>query len=87
MDTKFMNSKNSKTCDLHKLLLIFQKKNKYRSNKYVGLSNYSITYTWKNIKKLTELTDGSYSVSDIQDYFKYKIETHLKLRQGTIFSF
>ena len=54
--------------------------------KYVSLSNLSIYYTWKNIKKSyknnkfkisaptwneeVELPDGSYSVSDIQDYFK-----------------
>ena len=54
--------------------------------KYVVLSNLSIYHTWKNIKKshknnkfkistLTwnkefELPDESYSVSDIQDYFK-----------------
>ena len=52
-----------------------------------ALSNLSIYYTWKNIKtsynnnqfKISaptwndefELTDGSYSVSDIQHYFEY----------------
>ena len=54
-----------------------------RSDKYAALSKLSIYYTWKNIKKSYknnkfkisaptwneefELTDGSYSVSDIQD--------------------
>ena len=83
-----MNSKNSETCDPHRLLLnLSEKINLKRSNKYVGLSNLSIFYTWKNMKKshknnkfkisaLTwneefELTDGSYSVSNIQDYFEY----------------
>ena len=58
-----------------------------RSDKYVALSNLSIYYTRKNIKtsyknnklKISaptwnnkfELPDGSYSVSDIQDYFEY----------------
>ena len=57
-----------------------------RSDKYVALSNRSICYTWKNIKKSyknkfkisaptwneeSELTDGPYSVSGIQDYFEY----------------
>ena len=53
----------------------------------IALSNLSIYYTWKNIKssynnnkfKISaptwndefELPDGSYSVSDIQDYFEY----------------
>ena len=55
--------------------------------KSIALLNLSIYYTWKNIKssynnnkfKISaptwndkfELPDGSYSVSDIQDYFEY----------------
>ena len=55
--------------------------------KTVALSSLSIYYTWKNVKnsynnnkfKISaptwseefELPDGSYSVSDIQDYFEY----------------
>ena len=55
--------------------------------KIIALSNLSIYYTWKNIKSLYrnnkfkifapawndkfEFPDGSYSVSDIQDYLKY----------------
>ena len=62
------------------------------SDKYVALSNLSIYYTWKNTKKLHknnkfkisaptwndkfELTDRSYSVSDIQDYFEYILKKH-----------
>ena len=58
-----------------------------RGQKTVALSNLSIYYTWKNIKssynnnkfKISaptwneelELPDGSYSISDIQDYFEY----------------
>ena len=87
MDTIFMNSENSKTSDPHRLLLnLTDKINLKRSDKYVALSNLSIYYTWKNIKKSyknnkfkisaptrneeCELPDGSYSVSDIQDYFE-----------------
>ena len=60
--------------------------------KVIALSNLSIYYSWKNIKssynnnKLNisapirkdefELPDGSYSVSDIQDYFEYILEKH-----------
>ena len=60
--------------------------------KVIALSNLSIYYTWKNIKssynnnkfKISvptwndkfELPDGSYSVSDIQDYFKYILKKH-----------
>ena len=52
MDTIFMNSKNSKKSDSHRLLLnLTDKINLKRSNKYVVLTNVSIYYTWKNIKK------------------------------------
>ena len=47
-----MNSKNSKTSDPHRLLLnLADKVNLKRSDKYVPLSNLSIYYAWKNIKK------------------------------------
>ena len=53
MDTIFMNSKNSKTFDPHRLLLNFKDKiNLKISDKYVVLSNLNIHYTWKNIKML-----------------------------------
>ena len=55
--------------------------------KVIALSNLSIYYTWKNIKSTYnnnkfkicaptwndefELPDGSYSISNIQDYFEY----------------
>ena len=61
-------------------------------NKNMALANLSIYYTWKNIKseysnnkfKISapiwnnefDLSDGSYSVSDIQDYFEYIIKKH-----------
>ena len=63
-----------------------------RGQKSVALSNLSIYYTWKNIKisyknnkfKISaptwsdefELPDGSYSISDIQDYFEYILKKH-----------
>ena len=63
-----------------------------RGQKTVALSNLSIYYTWKNIKssynynkfKISaptwseefELPDGSYSVSDIQDYFEYILKKY-----------
>ena len=62
------------------------------SNKYVALQNLSIYYTWKNIRKQyknnklkvidptwndeVELPNGSYSVSDIEDYIEYVIKKH-----------
>ena len=86
MNTIFMNSKNSKASDPHRLLInLTDKINLKRS---VTLSNLSIYYTWKNIKEKSyknnnfkisaptwseefELPDGSYSESNIQDYFDY----------------
>ena len=51
MDTIFMNSGNSKTSDLHRLLLNPSNRIKLkRSNKYVALSNLSLYNAWKNIK-------------------------------------
>ena len=47
-----MNSENSKTSDLYRLLLnLSDKINLKRSDKYVTLSKLSICYTWKNVKK------------------------------------
>ena len=83
-----MNSGNSKTPDPHRLWLnLTDKINLKISNKYVALSNFSIYYTWKNIKfsyknnkfktsaptwnEEFQLSDGSYNVSNVQDYFKY----------------
>ena len=61
-------------------------------NKNMALANLSIYHTWKNIKsecnnnkfKISSptwndefnLPDGSYCVSDIQDYFEYIIKKH-----------
>ena len=50
MDTISMNSKNNGTSDLLLPNLTYKIKLK-RSDKYVVLSNFSIYYTWKNIKK------------------------------------
>ena len=71
-----MNSENSKTSDSHILLLnLIDKINLKRSHKYVALSNLSIYYTWKNIKKSYKNNrfkiSAPYSVSDVPDYFKY----------------
>ena len=47
-----MNSENSKTSDPHRLLLnLLDKINLKKSDQYVALSNLTIYYKWKNIKK------------------------------------
>ena len=63
-----------------------------KGEKIIALSNLTIYYTWKNIEssynnnkfKISaptwndkfELPDGSYSVSDIQNYFEYILKEH-----------
>ena len=67
--------------------------------KIIALSNLSIHYTWKNIKsscnnnkpKISaptwndkfELPDGSYSVSDIQDYFQCILKKYGEITDKT----
>ena len=62
------------------------------TNKDIALANLSMYYTYKNIKSVhnnnrfkisaptwndeSHLLDGSYSVSDIQDYFEYIVKKH-----------
>ena len=62
MDTIFMNSKNSKISEPHRLLLnLTDKINLNRSDNYVKLSNLSIYYTWKNINELYK--NNKYKIS------------------------
>ena len=52
MNTIFMNFENSKTSDPRRLLLnLTEKMDLKRKDRYIALSNLSIYYTWKNIKK------------------------------------
>ena len=93
MNTIFMNSENSETSDPHRLLFnLTDNIDLRRKDKYIALSNLSIYYTWKNIKKSYKnnkfkisaqtcykkfkLPDESYSISDIQDYFEYILKKH-----------
>ena len=84
------NSRTSKSHVL--LLRLTDKLDLRKGQKAVALSNLSIYYTWKNIKssynnntfKISaptwnekfDLVDGSYSISDIQDYFEYISKKH-----------
>ena len=52
MDAIVINSENSETPEPYRLLLNHSGRiNFKRSNKYVALSNLSMYYTWKNMKK------------------------------------
>ena len=84
------NSKTSKPHVL--ILKLTNKLDLRIGEKTITLSNLSIYYTWKNIKssynnnkfKISaptwndkfELPDGSYTASDIQDYFEYILKKH-----------
>ena len=63
----------------------------------MALANLSIYYTWKNIKSKcsnnkfeisaptrndTFVNHGSYSISDIQDYFEFIIKKHETLTEN-----
>ena len=79
METFFMNSKNSKT----------SKPNRFKN---MALCSLSIYYTWKNVKstynnnkfkisaptwnETFDLPDGSYNISEIQNYIEYIIKKH-----------
>ena len=53
-----MNSKNSKTSDPHRLLLnLTVKTDLRRKNESITLSNLSIYYTLKNVKKSINLNE------------------------------
>ena len=89
-----MNSENSKTSKPNVLFNFTNKLNLQIGEKIIALSNLSIYYTWRNIKssyknnkfKISaptwndkfELSDGSPSVSNIQDYFEYILKKHGK---------
>ena len=79
-------------------LNLTDKLNFENSNKNMALANLSIYYTWKNIKSTCnnskfkisaptwnetfDLPDGSYSISDIQDYFEFIIKKHETLTEN-----
>ena len=62
MDTIFMNSENSRTCEYHLLLLkLVDKLYLRKGQKSVALSNLSIYYTWRNIK--TSYKNNKFKIS------------------------
>ena len=92
METIFMNTENNNANESKKFIYEFTDKLNLKTtyNKDIGLVNFNIYYTWKNVKseynkhkfKISaptwndefDLPDGSYSISDIQDYFEFIIK-------------
>ena len=84
------NSKTNKPHKF--ILNLSQRLDLQNSNKHVAVQGFSICYTSKNIRQQYrnnkfkiiappwsdefKLPDGSYSVSDIQDYIEYIIKKH-----------
>ena len=92
-----MNTLSSNTNESNKFVYQFADKlNLKNANKNMALGSLSIPYTRKNIKSKcnnnkfkisapawNDLPDGSYSVSDIQDYFESSSKKIIK-KHGTI---
>ena len=91
METIFIKSENSKTSESQRFKLdLTDKLNLKDPKENMALANFSIYYTWKNIKseynnnkfKISaptwndtfHLPDGPYSIADIQDYFEFIIK-------------
>ena len=88
MDTIFINTENSKMNEPHRFRLYLTDKLDVRSRKTVA--NFPIYYKWKNINskyniskfkisgptwsETFDLTDRSYEISGIQDYFLKMIQ-------------
>ena len=94
-----MNTENSKTSEQHRFKLdLTDKPDLKNSNKNMALANFSIYYTWKNIKSeynnnkfkifapawndTFDLPDGSYSIEDIKDYFEFIIKKYETLTEN-----
>ena len=93
METFFMNTKNSKTNEPHRLKYnLIDKLDLKNPNKNIVLASLSIYYTWKSVKSIYnnnkfkisattwndtfDLPNGSYNISEIQDYIEYIIKKH-----------
>ena len=79
-------------------LSLADKLNLKNPNKNIALGNLSIYYTWKNIESAYNnnkfnfsaptwndtfgLVNGSYSITDVQDYFEFITERHETLTEN-----
>ena len=75
MTTIFINSENSKTSDLQRLLLnLTDKIDQRRKDKYIALSNLRIYYTWKNIKSHTRIINLKYQLQHRMKNLNYLMD-------------
>ena len=97
METIFIKTENSEKKSLTIFSQFNDKPNLKNPNKNIALGYLSIYQMQKKIKSANnnnkfkisaptwndefDLPEGSYSVSDIQDYFEYVIENMMKLQQ------
>ena len=91
METFFIK-KNNKTNEPYKFKYdLIDKLDLRNPNKNMAFANLSIYYTWKNVKstynnkfkvsvptwnETFDLPNGSYNISEIQDYIEYIIKKH-----------
>ena len=77
MNTIVMNFPNSNTSDPHRLLLTLADEiHLKRKDKYIVLSNVSIYYTWKNIKKSYNNNKFKISTPTRNEEFKLPIGSY-----------
>ena len=92
METIFINTENSKTNESNRFRYYFTDKLNFKNNKTIALANLNIYFTRKNVNsdyknnkfKISaptwsekfNISDGSYAVTDIQDYLEYIIKKH-----------
>ena len=75
MDTIFMNSENSKTSNLHILILkLTDKLDLRRGEKSIALSNLGINYAWKNIKSSYTIINLKYQLQHGIMNFNYLMD-------------
>ena len=92
METVFMKTYNSKRNESNRFRYNFTNRlNLKNPNKKITLANLGTYYTWKSItyeysnNKIStwndtfDLPDGSYSVSDMQDFFECIIKKHVTI--------
>ena len=91
METIFINTHNSKTNESNRFKYYFTGKLNLKNNKTIALANLSIYFAWKNVKskynnnkfnisaptwnETFDMSDGSYTITGIQDYYEFIIKT------------